>query len=98
MFVANHQGSFDIFLIYGFLHGNFKWMMKKKSAQNAFCLKACEPPDIYLLYKSGPKKVIQTIEHARHVLQDGKFERYFPKVHVLLPVWDILRKVLSSGR
>ena len=29
VFVANHQGAFDIFLIYGFLNRNFKWMMKK---------------------------------------------------------------------
>ena len=29
VFVANHQGAFDIFLIYGFLGRNFKWMMKK---------------------------------------------------------------------
>ena len=27
VFVANHQGAFDIFLIYGFLGRNFKWMM-----------------------------------------------------------------------
>ena len=29
VFVANHQGPMDIFLIYGFLGRNFKWMMKK---------------------------------------------------------------------
>ena len=29
VFVANHQGAFDIFLIYGFLGRNFKWMMKQ---------------------------------------------------------------------
>lgn len=28
VFVSNHQ-AFDIFLIYGFLNRNFKWMMKK---------------------------------------------------------------------
>ena len=28
VFVSNHQGAFDIFLIYGFLGRNFKWMMK----------------------------------------------------------------------
>ena len=28
VFVANHQGAFDIFLIYGFLNRNFKWMIK----------------------------------------------------------------------
>ena len=27
VFVANHQGAFDIFLIYGYLNRNFKWMM-----------------------------------------------------------------------
>ena len=26
VFVANHQGAFDIFLIYGFLGRNFKWV------------------------------------------------------------------------
>ena len=36
VFVANHQGAFDIFLIYGFLGRNFKWMMKKKPAQHSF--------------------------------------------------------------
>ena len=29
VFVANHQGAFDIFLVYGFIGHNFKWMMKK---------------------------------------------------------------------
>lgn len=29
VFVANHQGVFDIFLIYGYLNRNFKWMMKR---------------------------------------------------------------------
>lgn len=29
VFVANHQGPVDIFLIYGYLGRNFKWMMKK---------------------------------------------------------------------
>ena len=28
VFVANHQGIFDIFVIYGYLGRNFKWMMK----------------------------------------------------------------------
>ena len=29
VFVANHQGAYDIFSIYGFLGHNFKWMMRK---------------------------------------------------------------------
>ena len=42
VFVANHQGSFDIFLIYGFLCRNFKWMMKRQLRQMPFVGKACE--------------------------------------------------------
>ena len=29
VFVANHQGAYDIFAIYGYLGHNFRWMMKK---------------------------------------------------------------------
>ena len=41
VFVANHQGAFDIFLIYGFLGRNFKWMMKKGLRKLPFVGKAC---------------------------------------------------------
>ena len=30
VFVANHQGAFDIWAIYGYLNHNFKWLMKKE--------------------------------------------------------------------
>ena len=30
VFVANHQGAYDIWSIYGFLNHNFKWLMKKE--------------------------------------------------------------------
>ena len=29
MFIANHQGAFDIFLVYGFLNQNIKWVQKQ---------------------------------------------------------------------
>lgn len=29
VFVANHQGAYDIFSIYGYLNYQFRWMMKK---------------------------------------------------------------------
>ena len=40
IFVPNHQGSFDIFLIYGFIGRNFKWMMKKSLRKLPFVGKA----------------------------------------------------------
>ena len=97
MFVANHQGSFDIFLIYGFLGRNFKWMMKKSLRKMPFVGKACEAAGHIFVDKSGPKKVIETIEHARHVLQDGTSLVVFPEgARTFTGTWDILRKVLSN--
>ena len=29
IFVANHQGFWDVFMMFGYLGHNFKWMMKK---------------------------------------------------------------------
>ena len=79
VFVANHQGSFDIFLIYGCLGRNFKWMMKKILRKMPFVGKACEAAGHIFVDKSGPKKVKETIEHARNVLQNGTSLVVFPE-------------------
>ena len=36
VFVSNHQGAFDIFLVYGYLNRNFKWMMKRSLRKMPF--------------------------------------------------------------
>ncbi|MBQ2518681.1 MAG: 1-acyl-sn-glycerol-3-phosphate acyltransferase, partial [Bacteroidaceae bacterium] len=41
VFVANHQGPYDIFLVYGFLGRNFKWMMKKALGRLPLIGSAC---------------------------------------------------------
>ena len=58
VFVPNHQGSFDIFLIYGFLGRNFKWMMKKSLRKIPFVGKACESAGHIFVDRSSPKKVL----------------------------------------
>ncbi|MGL5938731.1 MAG: lysophospholipid acyltransferase family protein [Phocaeicola sp.] len=79
VFVANHQGSFDIFLIYGFLGRNFKWMMKKGIARIPFVGRACEAAGHIFVDKSGPKKVLETQERARLILQKGTSLVVFPE-------------------
>lgn len=79
IFVANHQGAFDIFLIYGFLGRNFKWMMKKSLRSIPFVGKACQSAGHVFVDKSGPKKVQETIDHARHTLRDGMSLVVFPE-------------------
>ena len=68
VFVSNHQGSFDIFLIYGFLGRNFKWMMKKSIRKIPFVGIACECAHHIFVDKSGASKIKQTYDQARETL------------------------------
>lgn len=79
VFVANHQGSFDIFLIYGFLGRNFKWMMKKSLRKMPFVGKACESAGHIFVDRSGPRKVLETIQQARDTLTHGTSLVVFPE-------------------
>jgi len=79
VFVANHQGAFDIFLIYGFLNRNFKWMMKHQLRQIPFVGKACEASHQIFVDKRGPKKIKATYDKAREILQDGMSVSVFPE-------------------
>ena len=79
IFVPNHQGSFDIFLIYGFIGRNFKWMMKKSLRKLPFVGKACESAGHIFVDRSGPKKVLETIRQAKDSLKDGVSLVVFPE-------------------
>ncbi len=79
VFVANHQGPMDIFLIYGFLGRNFKWMMKKALRKMFMVGLACEKGHHIFVDKSGPKKIQETIDHARRTLCGGTSLVVFPE-------------------
>lgn len=78
IFVPNHQGSFDIFLIYGFIGRNFKWMMKKSLRKIPFVGKACESAGHIFVDRSG-KKILETIRQAKNSLKDGVSLVVFPE-------------------
>ena len=79
VFVSNHQGPMDIFLIYGFLGRNFKWMMKKALRRIPLVGYACAKAHHIFVDKSGPKKIQETIDHARETLKDGTSLVVFPE-------------------
>lgn len=79
VFVANHQGAFDIWLIYGYLNRNFKWMMKKSLRKIPFVGKACESAGHVYVDNSGPKAVQETIQKAKSSLVDGVSLVVFPE-------------------
>ena len=79
VFVANHQGALDIFLIYGFLCRNFKWMMKRQLRQMPFVGKACEAAHHIFVDKRGASKIRATYDSARQTLQGGMSLVVFPE-------------------
>ena len=79
VFVSNHQGAFDIFLIYGYLGRNFKWMMKYQLEKIPFVGYACKKSHQIFVDKRGPKKIQKTYETAREILQEGYSVTVFPE-------------------
>ena len=79
VFVANHQGSFDIFLIYGHLGRNFKWMMKQQLRKVPFLGYACAKSHQIFVDKRGPSKIRKTYEDAREILKEGYSVTVFPE-------------------
>ena len=79
VFVANHQGAFDIFLIYGFLPRHFKWMMKRGLRTIPLVGYACKKAGHIFVDKRGAKAIERTIETARATLQEGTSLTVFPE-------------------
>lgn len=79
VFVANHQGAFDIFLIYGFLGRNFKWMMKHQLRKMPFVGFACSASHQIFVDKRGPSRIKETYDAARETLRSGMSVMVFPE-------------------
>ena len=79
VFVANHQGAFDIFLIYGYLGRNFKWMMKRSLGSIPFVGYACRRSHQIFVDKRGVSKIKKTYDDARAILNQGYSVTVFPE-------------------
>ena len=79
VFVANHQGAYDIFLIYGYLNHNFKWMMKQSLSKIPFVGAACKSSGQIFVDDSGRSGIRQTIEQAENTLKEGMSMVIFPE-------------------
>lgn len=70
VFVANHQGMFDIFILYGYISKNFKWMMKKQLRKVPMLGLACEKTDHVYVDRTTPQKDI--LRKSLNILKSGK--------------------------
>ena len=70
IFVANHQGMFDIFILYGYISKNFKWMMKNSLRKVPMLGIACEKTDHVFVDRTTPQKDI--LRKSLNILKSGK--------------------------
>lgn len=79
VFVANHQSAMDIFLIYGYLGYNFKWMMKHSIRRIPFVGYACQKARHIFVDSSKASGIIHAIQQGRDTLKDGTSLVVFPE-------------------
>lgn len=79
VFVANHQGAYDIFSIYGWLNHNFRWMMKAQLRKIPLVGYSCEVSKQIYVDKSSPSALRRTMTRAERLLSDGMSIVVFPE-------------------
>lgn len=79
VFVANHQGAYDIFSVYGYLGHNFKWMMKKSLRKILLVGYTCAKCGHIFVDRSSPTAIRRTISTAEERLRDGMSLVVFPE-------------------
>ncbi|MEN9919238.1 MAG: hypothetical protein RL662_1674 [Bacteroidota bacterium] len=81
MFVSNHQGAFDIFLVYGYLGHNFKWLMKQTLKKMPLVGLASAKAGHVFVDQTGRKGIVETMKNIRNTLKDGMSTLVFPEGH-----------------
>lgn len=79
VFVANHQGAYDIFSIYGYLGHNFRWMMKKSLEKIPLVGYSCRVSGQIYVDDSSSAGIRETMETARKQLSKGMSVVVFPE-------------------
>ena len=79
IFAANHQGAFDIFLIYGFLGVPIKWVMKAGIGKIPFVGTACRAAGFIFVDNSTPKAAARSVVEAERCLRNGASIAIFPE-------------------
>lgn len=79
VFVANHQGAFDIFLIYGFLGVPIKWVMKAGLEKIPFVGAACRAAGFIFVDNSSTKAAARSVREAERALKSGASIAIFPE-------------------
>ncbi|KGN89743.1 acyl-phosphate glycerol 3-phosphate acyltransferase [Porphyromonas crevioricanis] len=77
--VANHQGAFDIFMMYGHLGIPFRWVMKDGIRKIPFVGLACRYAGFIFVDDRKPSSIQYTMRQAKKVLSENTSIFIFPE-------------------
>lgn len=77
--VCNHQSHYDIFLLYGWLGIDFKWVMKKELKQIPVLGAVCDAMGHIFIDRSNSNSAIEEINRAKEKIVDGTSVLFFPE-------------------
>lgn len=77
--VSNHQSQFDIFLLYGWLGVDFKWVMKQELRTVPGIGMACDRLGHIFIDRSNHEAAMATLEAAKKKIVNGTSVMFFPE-------------------
>ena len=79
VFVSNHQSSFDVFVIYGYLPVIFKWLMKQELRKFPIIGTACAAAGHIFINRKNPQAAMESIKRVEFALVNGVSTVIFPE-------------------
>lgn len=76
---SNHQSMYDIYVLYGWLNVDFKWVMKKELEKIPVLGFACKVLGHIYIDRSDSKSAVETIKAAKSKIVNGTSVLFFPE-------------------
>jgi 1-acyl-sn-glycerol-3-phosphate acyltransferase len=77
--VANHQSAYDIFVVYGWLPMDFKWVMKKELRHVPFLGTACHAMGHVFVDRRNRESALASLSDAEKKITNGTSILFFPE-------------------
>ena len=77
--IVNHQSAFDIFVLYGFLNIDFKWVMKHKLRKLPGIGIGCEKVGHIFIDRTDRESAIKSLRVAKEKIVNGTSVVFFPE-------------------
>jgi len=77
--VSNHRSHYDVFVLYGWLGIDFKWVMKKELRNVPALGVACEKLEHIFIDRSDKKTALKSLNDAKKIIKNGTSVIFFPE-------------------